>query len=511
MKNFAIPFYKAKALGITDEDLIYISEIGTDKYRISIRLSDGTRYTRHIDGLLNAINHKWEKIEELEEKSNLLQDATLDINLFDLTLQEGFEYFFSYRDSLVRSELLELTSYEKDVITLQSRLLRNHEILDKKITEIDLNVAQSFVNSLYEIKSVKKDNLGKKLSINTIYRPFDLLHKSFNYFKEELKIIKENPFNKVKNKPKYIPQDQKYLVTEEIKIVLNKLEFENIRFKTFLNLHLESGLRIEEITAIKWSDIDKLRSTLRIVRALVKSKLTNELIVKSLKTKGSTREISVSLYVLDLFDKYRKFKEDCGIVIDEDDFVFTGWETNELISPSTYSTEFKNWIRKIGFDVALRNIRHTSATFMLQGITNIKAVQKRFGWSKNSTVMNIYNQSSLYEDRLLLAKFEDEFRNAFGLSFSDLYRISVGRFSNSRKLNRFVEDLSGISVADENFNNQVERCKDYLFEIFPVFNKIAKINETLDDEEIESIFIGFKDIYKSIKIEPLEKELQIRI
>ena len=35
-------------------------------------------------------------------------------------------------------------------------------------------------------------------------------------------------------------------------------------------------------------------------------------------------------------------------------------------------------------------------TFMLSGETNLKAVKKRFGWSKDSTVWGIYNQSNVY-------------------------------------------------------------------------------------------------------------------
>ena len=38
-------------------------------------------------------------------------------------------------------------------------------------------------------------------------------------------------------------------------------------------------------------------------------------------------------------------------------------------------------------------------------------------------------------------------------------------------------------------------------QLFPVFSKIAKIDHLLDDEEVEAIFIGFKPIYKKIKVE----------
>ena len=39
IERFSITFNKAKNLGITDEDLKYIYEIGPDKFRISIRFN----------------------------------------------------------------------------------------------------------------------------------------------------------------------------------------------------------------------------------------------------------------------------------------------------------------------------------------------------------------------------------------------------------------------------------------------------------------------------------------
>lgn len=48
--------------------------------------------------------------------------------------------------------------------------------------------------------------------------------------------------------------------------------------------------------------------TIKIVHAVVKSRLTGELIVKDLKTDDSEREISISDYSLELINNYREFK-----------------------------------------------------------------------------------------------------------------------------------------------------------------------------------------------------------
>ena len=102
LKGFSISFNKAKTLGITDEDLKYIYEIGPDKFRISIRYTDlednKQRFTKVVQGLLNAINKKWEFLnslkqskEEIENSQNSLEKVVEKDNEFqDLTLREGF-------------------------------------------------------------------------------------------------------------------------------------------------------------------------------------------------------------------------------------------------------------------------------------------------------------------------------------------------------------------------------------------------------------------------------------
>lgn len=502
LKGFSISYNKAKSLGITDEDLKYIYEIGPDKFRISIRHANG-RATKVVYGLLNAINTKWSMINELELKKQEEHEQPKEELCKDVILRDGFAKYFKHRQELVDKKLIERTTYEKDVIIYQGRHIRDCELLDKRIIEITEEDAQKYVDDLFATKNLKSD---ETLSENTLSNPYELMHRVFEYFKTKLKIISVNPFDTVYRKPKYKAKDRDYLANVDIHYVLSEIEKKNIRFRTLINLFLETGLRVEEITAIKYCDINRLRNTIKIVRALVKSRLTGELIIKDLKTDASEREITISQHTLDLIDSYRNFKEQCGMLVSNDDFIFTSWEDNELISPTRYTAEWREFIRSLGYkeSLPLTIIRHSAATFMLQGETNIEAVKRRFGWSKVSTVLGIYNQSNLEEDRKLLEKFEQEFRNALGLSYAELYKVCVNRFNNKRKLNNLIQKLLSKPIDEIDFTNDLEICQNYLFDLFPVFRKISIIDNQLDDEEVDAIFEGFKQIYKKIKIEPIE-------
>ena len=64
-------------------------------------------------------------------------------------------------------------------------------------------------------------------------------------------------------------------------------------------------------------------------------------------------------------------------------------------------------------------------------------------------------------------------------------------------------------INDENFDIQLERCQEYFKELFPIIDKILKIDSLLDEEELESIFTGFSELYRNIKIEKLEPYIKI--
>lgn len=466
------------------------------------------RISKVVYGIEEAIKTKWKMLKEIQ--STKKEDNESNNIYKDMTLEEGFKIFFERRKAKVENNLIELSTHEDNLSVFNGRFIRNNKLLKMKIIDIGKKEAQEYVDWLYAQEPIKDGR--EKLSINTIFNPFKFIHGVFTFFKDDLEIIEVNPFSKVNNKPRYKPRNQNYLIEDEIKIVLEALKKENIRFKALINLFLETGLRIEEITAIKWSDLNKFRLTLSIKRALIKSRITGNLIIKDVKTDGSEREISISEYTFNILLKLKKFKEQCGQMITTDDFIFSSWDSSDLIGPDKYSKEWNRFITKLGFkNLPLKNLRHSVVTFMLQGKTNIEAVKKRFGWTKNSTVMGIYNQSGIHEDRMLVKKFEDAFRNTLGLSFSDLYKISVNRFSNKRKLVEFMENITGTFIDDTNFESELKRCQNYLFELYPFFEKVSYINDKIDDEEIEAMFEGFNQIYKQIKIEPIEEEMTFKI
>ena len=126
--------------------------------------------------------------------------------------------------------------------------------------------------------------------------------------------------------------------------------------------------------------------------------------------------------------------------------------------------------------------------------------------------MTYYAQSNLNEERKLVNIYEEEFYNKLGLSFPDLYRIVTNRFDDTKKIINILEKVCNTYIDETNYDENLERCQEYFKELFPIFNKIQKIDNLLDDDELDSLLIGFTSKYLSISIEPLpplEKSIRI--
>ena len=68
-----------------------------------------------------------------------------------------------------------------------------------------------------------------------------------------------------------------------------------------------TGMRISEILALKWDDIDFKNNEINVRRAL-KYRRRKGMILDELKTKGSKRIIAVDYSILEKLDEYRIFQ-----------------------------------------------------------------------------------------------------------------------------------------------------------------------------------------------------------
>ena len=181
--------------------------------------------------------------------------------------------------------------------------------------------------------------------------------------------------------------------------VLNESERKNLQNHLVNNLNntnigilltMYSGMRIGEICALKWSDIDLQSGIIRISKTVqrINDKIGNsktKIIVGSPKSRTSEREIPIPNFLVNILNKRRQ---------NENNYILSG--THKLIEPRTMQNRFKSVLKKCGIrNVNFHLLRHTYATVCIENGFDAKTVSELLGHSNVNITLNRYVHSSL--------------------------------------------------------------------------------------------------------------------
>lgn len=193
------------------------------------------------------------------------------------------------------------------------------------------------------------------------------------------KWVYTNPAKEVKKLPK-ITREIKYLTAPEMKDFLNVIQTFPLSRYVPLLLDLYSGMRISELLAIEWSDIDTENCTITINKQFYKGHLSTT------KTYQSTRKISIPDFVIKKLLELKLSQKVSSKI------VFCG-ETGSYINQDKFVAHwFKKAMKLIGKDdYNFHCLRHTYATYLLSNGVPLKFVQEQLGHSTPQTTLNVYN------------------------------------------------------------------------------------------------------------------------
>ncbi len=161
---------------------------------------------------------------------------------------------------------------------------------------------------------------------------------------------------------------------------------------TFRNLGiyicLSTGIRIGEVCALKWGDINIATETISINRTIERiymidgEKRHTEVVIGTPKTKNSLREIPMSKELLKIIRPLKK-------VMNDDYFILT----NEAkpTEPRTYRNYYKQLLKQLGIpDLKFHGLRHSFATWCIESQCDYKTVSVILGHANISTTLNLY-------------------------------------------------------------------------------------------------------------------------
>lgn len=351
------------------------------------------------------------------------EQMVLNGNLYDGSKMTLIEFYYKWL-----SEYAEI-SLEQTTVEWYKQMFEN-KILPKlghlKLAEIKTLHIQTFCNNLTKTGATSKDKPYSPASVKRYHAAINsILNKAV-----EWELITSNPAKRVSlPKQKTVAENVKCFTPEQAITFLNALNeaysteytahtriindktysvsaYQESRaiptqFKVLFNIAIYGGLRLGELLALTWDDIDFENNTISISKST--ARLNGKVIIKAPKNKTSVRVISIYKSVMELIRYYKTEQNKLRLMLGQqwkgDGHLFIQWN-GKLMNQSTPYHTLKKIINKYNATVEndddklpsirFHDLRHTSATLLIAANTDIKTVSTRLGHAQTSTTMNIY-------------------------------------------------------------------------------------------------------------------------
>lgn len=230
--------------------------------------------------------------------------------------------------------------------------------------------------------------LSQKLSAKTVKDISCILKSVLKYIENEYEC--KTKMDKI-NLPKNI-RNNVVIFSEKEKAKLERYCLKENSVKAIgIIICLNTGLRIGEVCALKWEDIDMDKKIIYIRHTLERvydfEKNVTKLILDIPKTQNSIREIPISNKLYEILKKVKKRHKGKDFFLSE--------TNNKAIEPRNYEYYYKRILKKCKIrPYKFHTIRHTFATECIKVGMDIKTLSEILGHSNVDITLNIYVHSS---------------------------------------------------------------------------------------------------------------------
>ena len=170
-------------------------------------------------------------------------------------------------------------------------------------------------------------------------------------------------------------------------------DMDNTKFGVFLSLY--TGIRIGELCALQWKDIDNDSINIHKTMYRIKSGIKTSVRIASPKTVSSFRIIPLPVLIRSNVETFRS---------NEDDYILGNIKT-PIVEPRLMQIRFKKITEHCGFErVTFHTLRHTFATRCVECGFDIKSLSEILGHSDVKTTLNKYVHSSLEQKQANMNK-----------------------------------------------------------------------------------------------------------
>lgn len=199
----------------------------------------------------------------------------------------------------------------------------------------------------------------------------------------------------------------KYLELDDMKKLATEVNM-NIKLsstsKSMIYTGLLTGMRVAEVSALTWSDIDWNKKTIRVNKSwdyVYGQKF------KRTKTVSSIRTISVTDKLLDHLKQLHSLQ--MAAQLDNPDHLVFMNQRGRIPSPGSCDSLLKKYHKELGIKrISFHGLRHTHASYLLYSGVKMEYISKRLGHKNTAITRNIYAHlleadQSIEDDRTLTA------------------------------------------------------------------------------------------------------------
>lgn len=185
---------------------------------------------------------------------------------------------------------------------------------------------------------------------------------------------------------------KEFLDAEQCKELLGFAdEVSNPQVARAIKTLLFTGMRVGELTALHWEEVDMEKCTLVVKYNLYR--LNGEYRLTSPKTKSSARLITLPPQVIEIFKEQKAWQEkrraEVGNRWIERDAVFVG-QFGEYMNKTYINTEFKELLKKHDFpNIHIHDLRHANASLLINMGVPVKVISEHLGHCDTRTTVNI--------------------------------------------------------------------------------------------------------------------------
>ena len=318
--------------------------------------------------LKNAIE-EYEKEQEIIDRCDFLDDP-------NPTLREWSKVWLeSYCKGVIRD-----ATYENYRFFFETYI--NPQMGDIPIRNISTVNCQQFLMTMYTSGrriTRKNGKAGTGLSLKTVKNFKIALHACLQKAVNE-GLIEKNPVSGV-ILPKEPKKEMQTLKADELGAFLEETKKEGLY--EFYFLKLTTGLRLGEILALEWSDLDENQKVIRVNKSARRVKGGME--VNPPKTQASIRTITISDECLRLLIGLRN-RQPVGTKL-----MFPSPVTGSYYDPKAVTKKLHKLQERAGIpQIRFHDLRHSFATLSIEQGMDIKTISHMLGHTDAGFTMNTY-------------------------------------------------------------------------------------------------------------------------